>query len=102
MINEERIASALEAAPAVTLPPDFTARVMSNLPVRAALPRARTNFGRTALSGSLVLLFCALLGAFLLNSQHGSLAATLVEWTSLVQLAGVTLWLSLRSRELHS
>jgi hypothetical protein len=102
MTYDERVTSALEKAPSVLVSDGFAARVMLALPARpVVLPAHRTHFGRTAMFGC-ALLLCVLLVASLQSARHGSVVGALVEWISLAQLAGIALWLSLRSRELRS
>lgn len=100
--EEDRITRALEQAPAVTVPADFTARVMAQLPerkvarVRAGFEMRRTHYGRNAMLAGAVLLCCLLLvGAI---ASKGGAAWWLAEWTALAQLAGITLWCGLAWR----
>ena len=66
-MREDRITRALEQAPAVTVPADFAARVMAQLPERkvARVPAGfevhRTHYGRNAMLVGAALLCCLLL-----------------------------------------
>jgi hypothetical protein len=102
--EEDRITHVLEQAPAVTVPTDFAARVMQQLPepkvVRVPAGRGlfvrRTHYGRNAMLAGAVLLCCLLLAAAM---GHGSgTARQLMEWTALTQLAGIALWCGLAWR----
>ena len=97
--EEDRIVRALEQAPAVPVPADFTARVMAQLPERKVarvsewrgLLLRRTHYGRNAmLAGAAVL--CCLLIVTGVAGHEGSAAWRLAEWTALAQLAGIALW----------
>jgi len=101
-IEDDRITRALEQAPAVTVPADFAARVIAQLPKRevARVPAGfqvhRTHYGRNAMLAGAALLCCLLLvGAI---ASKGDAAWRLAEWTALAQLAGITLWCGLAWR----
>jgi hypothetical protein len=104
-VEEDRITHALEQAPAVTVPADFAARVMTQLPERKAarvpdwrgLFVRRTHYGRNAMLAGAALLCCLLLVAG--AASHGDpIAWRLAEWTALAQLAGIALWCGLAWR----
>jgi hypothetical protein len=99
---EERITRALEQVPAVAVPADFAARVMTQLPERkvarvpAGLFVRRTHYGRNAMLAGAALLCCLLLvGAI---ASNGDAVWRLAEWTALTQLAGIALWCGLAWR----
>lgn len=101
--NEEgRITRVLEQAPAVTVPADFAARVMAQLPerkaarVRAGFEMRRTHYGRNAMLAGAALLCCLLMAGAI--ASKGGAAWWLAEWTALAQLAGITLWCGLAWR----
>jgi hypothetical protein len=100
--EEDRMTRALEQAPAVTVPADFAARVMAQLPERkvarvpAGFEARRTHYGRNAMLIGAALLCCLLLvGAI---TSKGGVAWWLAEWTALAQLGGITLWCGLAWR----
>ena len=104
--EEDRITHALEQPPAVTVPADFAARVMAQLPERKVgrVPEwsgafiRRTHYGRNAmLAGAAVL--CCLLVVAAMASHHGSIAWQAAEWLVLAQLAGIALWCGLAWRK---
>jgi hypothetical protein len=110
MNEEDRIMRVLEQPPAVAVPADFAARVIERLPepkvgrVDAGhglwpshTSRRRTHYGRNAMLAGAVLL-CCLLVAAAVASNGGDAAWRLVEWTALVQLAGIALWCGLAWR----
>jgi hypothetical protein len=102
--EEDRITHVLEQAPAVTVPTDFAARVMQQLPepkvVRVRARRGwfvrRTHYGRNAMLAGAVLLCCLLLAAAM--GHGGGTARQLMEWTALTQLGGIALWCGLAWR----
>jgi hypothetical protein len=100
--EDDRITRALEQAPAVTVPADFAARVMAQLPERkvARVPAGfqvhRTHYGRNAMLAGAALLCCLLLVGGI--ASKGGAAWWLAEWTALAQLAGITLWCGLAWR----
>lgn len=103
MHEEERVARALERAPAVTVPADFAARVMAQLPERKVRPAReagwfprRTHYGRNAMLAGAVLLCCLLLAGAV--ASRGDAAWRVAEWTALAQLAGIALWWGLAWR----
>jgi hypothetical protein len=97
MNEEDRITRALEQAPAVMVPAEFTARVMARLPERkvervsAGFRVRRTHYGRNAMLAGAALLLCCLLVA----GHGGGTAWQLAEWMALTQLAGIALWCGL-------
>jgi hypothetical protein len=100
--EEERIVRALEQAPAVTVPAEFVARVMAQVPERkvARVPTGwfvrRTHYGRNAMLMGAVVLCCLLVAG---AAGHGAgIAWQLAEWTALAQLAGIALWCGLAWR----
>jgi hypothetical protein len=104
-VEEDRITRVLEEAPAVTVPADFAARVMAQLPERkvgrvpewSGLFIRRTHYGRNAmLAGAAVL--CCLLVVAAIASNHGGVAWQATEWVVLAQLAGIALWCGLAWR----
>jgi hypothetical protein len=103
-VEEDRITHVLEQAPAVTVPPDFAARVMQRLPEPQAgrVPTGRglfvrrTHYGRNAMLAGAVLLCCLLVAAAV--GHGGGTAWQLTEWTALTQLAGIALWCGLAWR----
>jgi hypothetical protein len=103
-MEEDRITRALERAPAVAVPAEFTARVMGRLPERkvARVPAdglfvRRTHYGRNAMLAGAGGLLCSLLVAGVVASNGGA-AWRLAEWTALAQLAGIALWCGLAWR----
>jgi hypothetical protein len=102
--EEERIVRALEQAPVVTVPAEFAARVMTQLPERkvARVPAEhglfmrRTHYGRNAMLAGAALLCCLLVAAA--AGHGGGTAWQLAEWTALAQLGGITLWCGLAWR----
>jgi hypothetical protein len=102
-VEEERITRALEQAPAVTVPAEFAARVMAQLPERKAarvpadgLFVRRTHYGRNAMLAGAVLLCCLMVAAAV--ASNGETAWRVAEWTALTQLAGIALWCGLAWR----
>lgn len=97
--EEDRIARALEEAPAVVIPADFAARVMAQLPERkvARVPEwrgllfRRTHYGRNAMLAGAALLCCLLVVTGVVGHSGGAVWQ-LAEWTALAQLAGIALW----------
>ena len=102
--EEERITLALEQAPAVAVPADFAARVMTQLPERKVGRMAagrglfirRTHYGRNAMLAGTVLLCCLLVAGA--AASKGDAAWRLAEWTALAQLSGIALWYGLAWR----
>jgi hypothetical protein len=101
-VEEDRITHALEQPPEVTVPADFAARMMAQLPERKAarVPAAgwfvrRTHYGRNAMLAGAGLLCCLLMVAAV---GHGGTAWQLAEWIALLQLAGIALWYGLAWR----
>jgi hypothetical protein len=104
-VEEDRITHVLEQAPAVTVPAEFAARVMAQLPERkvgrvpdwSGLFIRRTHYGRNAmLAGAAVL--CCLLVVAGIASNHGGVAWVATEWVVLMQLAAIALWWGLAWR----
>jgi hypothetical protein len=103
--EEDRITRALEQAPAVTLPVEFAARVMAQLPEQkvgrvpdwSGLFLRRTHYGRNAMLAAAAVLCCVLVVAGL-ASNHGGVAWQAIEWMVLAQLAGIALWWGLAWR----
>jgi hypothetical protein len=103
-VEEDRITHVLEQAPAVTVPAEFAARVMAQLPERkvgrvpewSGLFVRRTHYGRNAMLAGAVLLCCLLVTAAV--GHGGGTARQLMEWTALTQLAGIALWCGLAWR----
>ncbi len=102
-MQEDRTTRALEQAPAVAVPAEFTARVMARLPERkvARVPAdglfvRRTHYGRNAMLAGAGLLCCLLVAGVV--ASNGSAAWRLAEWTALAQLAGIALWCGLAWR----
>jgi hypothetical protein len=101
-VEEERIVRVLEQAPAMTVPAEFAARVMTQLPERKVvrvpaehgLFVRRTHYGRNAMLAGVALLCCLLVAAV----SNGGTAWRVAEWTSLAQLAGIALWCGLAWR----
>jgi hypothetical protein len=107
--EEERITLALEQPPAVAVPADFAARVMTQLPERkvarvdsghglwpSRTRRRRTHYGRNAMLAGAVLLCCLLVTGAV--ASKGDAAWRLAEWTALAQLSGIALWYGLAWR----
>jgi hypothetical protein len=102
-VEEERVVRVLEQAPAVTVPAEFAARVMAELPERkvARVPAdyglfvRRTHYGRNAMLAGAVVLCCLLVAAV---ASNGGTAWRVAEWMSLAQLAGIALWCGLAWR----
>ena len=103
--EEDRIARALEQAPAVTVPAEFAAQVMAQLPERkvaraydwSGLFVRRTHYGRNAMLAAAAVLCCVLVVAGV-ASNHGGVAWQAIEWAVLAQLAGIALWWGLAWR----
>jgi hypothetical protein len=101
-IEEDRITRALERVPAVAVPADFAARLMTRLPERkvARVPAGwfvrRTHYGRNVLLAGAALLFSLLVIAAM--ASNGGRAWWLTEWTALAQLAAIGLWWGLGRR----
>jgi hypothetical protein len=103
-VEEERIVRVLEQAPAVTVPAEFAARVMAQLPERKVtrvpaehgLFVRRTHYGRNAMIAGAAVLCCLLMAAAMRHG--GGTAWQLAEWTALVQLGGIGLWCGLAWR----
>jgi hypothetical protein len=100
--EEDRITRALEQAPAVAVPADFMARVMTRLPERKAVRvpagffMRRTHYGRNAMLVGAALLCCLLVAGA--AGHGGGTVWQLAEWTALAQLAGIALWCGLAWR----
>lgn len=96
--EEDRLTRALERAPSVIVPADFTAKVMARIPERKVarygflLPQ-RTHYGRNLMLGGAVLLCCLLIAGAIV--WQTTAAWRLAEWTILAQLAGIALWYGL-------
>ena len=103
-VEEDRITRALEQAPAVTVPADFAARVMAQLPEPKVAPGARrrglfvrrTHYGRNAMLAGAALLCCLLL--VVAAASNGGRAWWLTEWIALGQLGVITVWWGLARR----
>jgi hypothetical protein len=103
--EDDRITRALEQAPAVTVPAEFAARVMAQLPERkvsrvpdwTGLFIRRTHYGRNAMLAGVAVLCCVLMVAGI-ASNHGGVAWVATEWVVLTQLAGIALWWGLAWR----
>jgi hypothetical protein len=102
-VEEDRITRALEQAPALTVPADFAARVMAQVPERKVVRVPadgffvrRTHYGRNAMLVGAMVLCCLLVAGA--AGHGGGIAWQLAEWTALAQLAGIALWYGLAWR----
>lgn len=101
---ERRLTAALEAAPAITIPDDFAARVMSRLPTPIATPygvAARTSIGRRVSMVAAAALFIAM---FVFAIQRGGANESMrlqVEAIIAAEFIILTVWLSLRPGDLR-
>ena len=104
--EDDRITRALEQAPAVTVPVEFAARVMAQLPERkvaraydwSGLFVRRTHYGRNAMLAAAAVLCCLLVVAGLASRGSSDAVWRITEWIVLAQLAGIALWWGLAWR----
>ena len=98
---ERRLTEALESIPHVTIPNDFAARVMSQVPARRTvryLIPARASMGRRVAMIAIAILFVALFGFAL---QTGTTTATrnVAVWAIAAEFIILTVWISLRPNQ---
>lgn len=93
---DEMLTRALERAPTVVVPADFTRRIMQNLPRQRWASSARTfNYGKKAALGAMVLLALALIATLFAQPQNLFLSYGVVPLIAL-QLGALIFWLTTR------
>lgn len=98
---DQRLTSALEAAPSPAIPADFSRRVLSRLPRQAATsPFAQVTstpiFGRRIFFAALILLLAGMFAIALHGSS--SLVLQAIDWFLAAEFVILTLWIALRPR----
>jgi len=92
---EARITLALEAAPEISIPSDFAARIASQLPPLVTVTVSPRRYGR-----SVAMICMGLLLALILVLAHRGTGTSLlwssIEWLFSVQFALVAVWLAVR------
>ncbi len=92
---DARIIKILETAPAVEVPPGFTARVAARLPAQRPASLTPTRYGQNAMVMSLVVLLLALLAWAPRSAGHSAIWLAL-EWILCAQFVSLACWLGAR------
>jgi hypothetical protein len=98
---DQRLIRALESAPELRIPADFTSRVTSQLPERLPATVTPTYFGYGAIVISVVALLIALLvlaGRAAMHTPNHSIIALVLQWTLCAQFIALAVWLGLNHR----
>ena len=101
---DARLTRALEATPPVSITDDFATRVMQRLPARrrVILPSeiAAPQIARRVASGSLLVLFIAMIVLALHAHGAASRSYTVIEGALAAEFMVLTVWISLRSQRI--
>ncbi len=93
---DEAITQALERAPHVVIPADFSARVMANLPARSRfVSTVRTHWGRNV-SIATAFVLVVLIAWLAVASPSVNNGMLLIESLLIAQLCGLSVWYAVR------
>jgi hypothetical protein len=94
--REQRLVRALEARPAVVIPADFAARIVSQLPARPAITLTPTHYGRRAMVACMIVLGVAMLVAFALHGMVFAPVVRVTVWLLYAQFVGLIVWFGMQ------
>jgi len=90
---EERLTRALERVPAVTIPAEFAARVVAQVPRRREVAVRPMRYGLMVMRIGMAVLVIALMAVAMHAGQRSSVFSMSMEWVLCVELVGLAIWL---------
>jgi hypothetical protein len=90
---EERVVRALERVPEVTIPAEFAARVVAQVPKRREIAVRPARYGLMAMRISVAVLVIALVGVAMHATGRG-MFGVVMEWVLCAELIALAVWMS--------